>query len=56
MTDSATRAYALLNDWKKGSYIFGLGVMNQLGDLVKKFGNRALVVGTGRILIGRRKQ
>ena len=50
MTDSATRAYALLNDWKKGSYIFGLGVMNQLGDLVKKFGNRALVVGTGRRL------
>ncbi|MDO4299565.1 MAG: iron-containing alcohol dehydrogenase [Lachnospiraceae bacterium] len=47
MRDSVNKAYDLLNEWKQGSYIFGLGVMNQLGELVKGFGNRALVVGTG---------
>lgn len=50
MTDSVTRAYALLNDWKKDSYIFGLDVLDQLGELVKKFGKRVLVVGTGKRL------
>lgn len=50
MNDSVNKAYALLEEWKQGSYIFGLGVINQLGELVKKYGSRALVIGTGRRL------
>lgn len=38
------KARALLNDWKKGGYVFGLGVLGQVGDLVAAQGGRALVV------------
>lgn len=38
------KAYELLREWKGDTYIVGLGVMNQLGDLVAKYGKRVLLV------------
>lgn len=38
------KAFDLLNDWKKGSYIFGLDVIKELGKLTVGCGKRALVV------------
>lgn len=38
------QAYKLLNDWKGESYVFGRGVLNQVGVEAKKYGNKALVV------------
>ena len=37
-------AYKLLNDWKGSDYIFGMGVLDQLGKEAAKYGNKALVV------------
>lgn len=42
------QAYELLRSWKGNSYCFGLEVMEELGPLVRRFGTRALVVGSGR--------
>ncbi|MDO4331975.1 MAG: iron-containing alcohol dehydrogenase [Eubacteriales bacterium] len=42
--ETMNKAYQLLKDWKKEDYVFGMGVLEQLGELVKRFGNRALVV------------
>mgnify|MGYP001247137779 CR=1 FL=1 len=44
------KASKLLNDWKKGSYVFGLGVLDQLGELTRKYGQRALVVSADAYL------
>lgn len=38
------QARRLLKDWRKDNYIFGLGVMDRLGEAVKNFGSEALVV------------
>lgn len=38
------RAYELLKEWKGEDYIVGLGVMDQLGKLVAKYGKRVLLV------------
>lgn len=38
------RAYALLKEWKKDRYVFGLDVMPRLGEMAAPFGGRALVV------------
>lgn len=43
--DTARR---LLTDWKGGSYVFGTGVVDELGALVRRFGRRALVVASQR--------
>lgn len=42
------QAYEILKEWKGDDYVFGLGVMDQLGKLVQRFGRRALVVASGR--------
>ena len=42
------QAYEILKEWKGDDYVFGLGVMDQLGKLVQRFGHRALVVASGR--------
>ncbi|NCC63171.1 MAG: iron-containing alcohol dehydrogenase [Spirochaetia bacterium] len=42
--DQMKRAYTLLNEWKGDSYVHGLGVLDQVGNLAAKFGKRALVV------------
>ncbi len=46
------RAYALLKDWKKDRYIFGLDVMSRLGELAAPFGRRALIVSNTTYLKG----
>ena len=48
MSESKQQAYALLRAWKGENYVFGIGVMDQLGQLVRRFGTRALVVSSGR--------
>ncbi len=42
--DQMKRAYGLLRDWKGGSYIHGLGVLDKVGGAAAAFGTRALVV------------
>jgi len=42
--DYKKNAYKLLNDWKGDDYIFGMGVLDQLGKEAAKYGKRALVV------------
>jgi alcohol dehydrogenase len=39
------KAASLLKAWKGDSYVFGLGVLTELGGIAKKFGKKALVVG-----------
>lgn len=41
------KAYQLLKEWKKEEYIFGIGVMDQLGELVAKQGSKVMVVSSG---------
>lgn len=48
MDPVAQKAYALLNAWKGDRYVVGLNVIDQLGQLVSRFGRRALVVTSGR--------
>lgn len=38
------KAYQLLKDWKGDSYVVGLGVLDQLGSLVTKYGKNVLLV------------
>ncbi len=42
--DQVKKAYALLKDWKGDAYVHGLGVLNQIGPIIKSFGKRALVI------------
>ena len=48
MCTQKEQAYELLKTWKGENYVFGLNVMQQLGNLVRRFGNKALVVSSGR--------
>ena len=43
MMDAKEKAYALLREWKGGSYIFGRGVAGELGGLVARYGKRVLL-------------
>lgn len=38
------KAYHLLKEWKGNDYIFGRGVLNQVGPVVKNYGDKTLVV------------
>lgn len=38
------QARQLLKDWRQDTYLFGLGVMDRLGEVAKKLGSNALVV------------
>ncbi len=42
--DQFTKAYDLLINWKGDRYVFGLGVLPQLGTLAARFGRKVLVV------------
>ena len=44
MSTSVEKAYALLREWKGGSYVFGLDVLDQVGQIAARFGKKALVV------------
>jgi alcohol dehydrogenase len=44
MNELFGKAQKLLKDWKGENYIFGRGVMNQLGSLAAKLGKNALVI------------
>jgi alcohol dehydrogenase len=44
MNELFARAQKLLSDWKGDTYVFGRGVLPQLGKLAIRFGNCALVV------------
>lgn len=48
MDSTKEKAYALLKAWKGDRYLFGTGVIDQLGQLVRRFGCRPLVVASGR--------
>lgn len=45
MTESRQKAEALLHQFKENRYLFGPGVLGQLGELVAQVGNKALLVG-----------
>ena len=44
MNELFAKSRKLLSDWKGDKYIFGRGVMPQLGNLAAKFGKNALVI------------
>ncbi len=45
--DYRERATKMLAEWKKGSYIFGLGVLEKVGDFARKAGRSTVLVVTG---------
>lgn len=47
MDDSMVEARRILKDWKGDSYVFGRGVLGEVGELAKRCGKRALLVGNG---------
>ncbi|MCY1153335.1 MAG: iron-containing alcohol dehydrogenase [Sphaerochaetaceae bacterium] len=42
--DYKKKAYELLKEWKGDNYVFGMGVLDQLGKEASKYGKKALVV------------
>lgn len=44
MNKSIEKAYALLKEWKGADYVFGMGVLDQVGTLAARYGKKALVV------------
>lgn len=48
MNRSVENAYRLLTEWKGKGYIAGTDVIHRLGELVRPFGRRALIVASGR--------
>jgi len=42
--DQINKAYTLLKDWKGDSYIHGIGVLDQVGTIVRGYGKNALMV------------
>lgn len=50
MDDLFTKARKLLKAWKGDSYIFGRGVLSQLGPLAAKIGKNALVISSDTYL------
>lgn len=45
--NSMKKAHELLEGWNGNKYLHGRNVLNHLGDFVKQYGSRALVVTTG---------
>ncbi|MCH3918309.1 MAG: iron-containing alcohol dehydrogenase [Spirochaetia bacterium] len=45
--DYRKKAYDLLKAWKGESYVFGMGVLDQVGSIAAGYGKRALVVCNG---------
>ncbi len=45
--DYKNKAKNMLNDWKKGNYAFGLGVLDKVGDFAKRAGESTMLVVTG---------
>lgn len=45
--DYKDRARKMLNDWKKGNYAFGMGVVAKVGDFAQKAGKSTMLVVTG---------
>jgi alcohol dehydrogenase len=45
--ESIDRAKKILREWKGGSYTFGEDILQTTGDIVKKYGKRAILVVTG---------
>ncbi len=43
---SVNEAGKLLSEWKGDSYIFGLNLLENIGKITKKIGNKSLLVGT----------
>lgn len=48
--DTMKKAYELLKNWKQDHYIMGLGVFDQLGELVARYGKRVMVVSMDTFL------
>lgn len=48
--DVKEKAYQLLKEWKGDNYIVGLGVLDQIGELVAKYGRRVLLVSMNTYL------
>ncbi|CCZ62359.1 iron-containing alcohol dehydrogenase [Hungatella hathewayi] len=48
--DAKKKAYQLLKEWKGDDYIVGLGVWDQLGKLVVKYGSKVLLVSMNTYL------
>jgi len=42
--DYKENAYKLLKNWKGDNYVFGMGVLNQIGKIATGYGKRALVI------------
>lgn len=42
--DYIKRSYELLKDWKKDSYIVGVGCLDEVGHVAARYGKNALVV------------
>lgn len=42
--DYVKEAYRLLKDWKGDSYIFGLSVLDKIGEVASRFGQKALLI------------
>ena len=41
------KAKDMLNDWRKGNYAFGIGVLDKVGDFAKRAGTSTMLVVTG---------
>jgi len=41
------KAKDMLNDWRKGNYAFGIGVLDKVGDFAKRAGRSTILVITG---------
>jgi alcohol dehydrogenase len=44
MNTSVKKAYDLLKQWKGDDYVFGVGVLDQIGSIAARYGKKALVV------------
>ncbi|OYT50156.1 3-dehydroquinate synthase [Candidatus Bathyarchaeota archaeon ex4484_231] len=45
-TDEKMKARQMLEEWKKDSYIFGLGVLGKVGEIAKEFGDNTLLIAS----------
>lgn len=45
--DYKNRARDMLNNWKKGNYAFGMGILGKIGDFAQKMGKSTMLVVTG---------
>ena len=48
--NSKEKAYALLREWKKDSYIFGVDVIDKVGEVARQFGKNTLLVSNNTYL------